>query len=139
MAAKAARKEAVAKEWEERKNQAELQKAQREEEKACKEAKKLLRCIQAEQKKAEREREKGREATEHVRKTFDGDRRRHGRGNGAMLNLGGIAELGGGSNTVCPTTSTNGSNRIAPLTTGYHGREGFGAVEAGSHASTCRW
>ena len=48
MVAKAARKEAVAKEREELMKQAELRKAQCEEEKACKEAKKLMRRIQAE-------------------------------------------------------------------------------------------
>ena len=127
MAAKAARKEAVAKEWEEQKNQAKLWKAQREKEKARKEAEKLLCRIQAERKKAEREREKARKAAEHAQKTSDGDRRRHGRSNEATLNLGGTAELVGGGNIVRRTTSTNNSDRTAPLTTGCHGGEGSGA------------
>ena len=43
------------------------------------------------------------------------------------MNLGGAAELDRGGNTVCQTTSTNGSYRTAPPTTSCHGREGSGA------------
>lgn len=69
--AKAARKEVVAREREERRVQAEQRKAQREEEKARKEAEKLMRRIQSERKKAEREREKLRKASERARKTTE--------------------------------------------------------------------
>ena len=92
--AKAARKEVVVREWEERKIQAEQKKAQREEEKAHKEADKVLHRIQMDRKKAEHERERARKAADRERKAPAMDWRRHNHGV-ALVNIGGMpSELG---------------------------------------------
>ena len=79
MIAKAARKEAVAKEREEQKIQAEQRKAQRLEEKAKREADKVLRRLQAEKKRADRERERLRKVIERAQKLSETEARRRGR------------------------------------------------------------
>ena len=76
MTTKAARKEAVAKECEERKIQAEQRKAQRLEEKAKREADKVLQRLQAEKKRADRERERLRKVTGRARKLSETEARR---------------------------------------------------------------
>ena len=76
MAAKAARKEAVANEREERKKLAEQKKLQREQERAQKEAARVLRRVHADRKRAEKEREKARKDSERSRKRREAEARR---------------------------------------------------------------
>ena len=79
MTTKAAWKEAVAKEREERKIQAEQRKAQRLEEKAKREADKVLRRLQAEKKRADWKHEQLRKVIERARKLSETEAMRHRR------------------------------------------------------------